>query len=194
MTNKNNRFPSICLRLTALAVALAAALPVRSQPASQHVRLRLASSLCTSMTSAVLTSQQVPPMKSQAAAVGANDALAARLQSGREDYFSRLDGLAPFNGMYVLGLRDVSQNGQGRYAFGLEWELYNQGRAEARKRLDRARAEGKTHYLQQLRDTEQRQLQENLLAVVGPGVEVRELNLAAVVDHCSEQSGVVAVR
>ena len=164
MSNKNNHFPARSLCMTALAVvALAASLPVRAQ--SQPVRLRLANSLCTSMTGAVLTSQQVPPMKSAAGAAAANDELAARLQGRRDDYFSRLDGLAPFNGLYVSGLTDVSQDGQGRYAFGLEWELYNQGRDEARKRLDRARIEGKTQFLQQLRDTQQRQLQENLLAV-----------------------------
>jgi hypothetical protein len=166
MTHKNKRFPAPRLCCTALAVmALAAAVPAQAQPQPGPVRLRLASSLCTSMTSAVLTSQQVPPLKSSASGSGANEALASRLQSRRDDYFARLDGLAPFNGLYVSGLTDISQEGQGRYSFGLEWELYNQGRDEARKRLDRARIEGKTQYLQQLRDTEQRQLQENLLAV-----------------------------
>ena len=166
MTNKNNPIPARSLRSVALAVvALASALPVQPQTPIQPVRLRLANSLCTSMTGAVLTSQQVPPMKSDAGARGANEELAARLQSRRDQYFSRLDGLAPFNGLYVSGLSDVSQDGQGRYAVALEWELYNQGRDEARKRLDRARIEGKTQYLQQLRDTEQRRLQENLLAV-----------------------------
>ena len=166
MTNKNHHIPARSLRSAALAAAvLAAALPAQPQSQTQPVRLRLANSLCTSMTGAVLTSQQVPPMKSEAGAVGANDALAVRLQSRREEYFSRLDGLAPFNGLYLSGLTDVSQDGQSRYAFGLEWELYNQGRDHARKRLDRAKMESKTQYLQQLRDTEQRQLQENLLAV-----------------------------
>ncbi len=166
MRKKNKRFPAQSLCFTAFALmALATALPAHSQQQPQAVRLRLASSLCTSMTGAVLTSQQVPPLKSDATAGGANEALASRLQSRRDDYFSRLDGLAPFNGLYVSGLTDVSQEGQGRYAVALEWELYNQGRDEARKRLDRARLEGKAQYLQQLRDTEQRQLQENLLAV-----------------------------
>ncbi|MFC5499523.1 hypothetical protein ACFPOE_18400 [Caenimonas terrae] len=175
MRNKNNRLPASSLCCTALAVAaLAAALPVRSQPPpspsasqsqNQPVRLRLANSLCTSMTGAVLTSQQVPPMKPDAGPAGANTELAARMQGRRDEYFSRLDGLAPFDGLYVATTSDVAQDGQTRYSFGLEWELYNQGRDEARKRLDRARIEGKTQYLQQLRDVEQRQLQENLLAV-----------------------------
>lgn len=158
MRNKNKRFS-----ITVAVLALAGPLGALAQ-SQQPIRLRLANSLCTSMTGAVLTSQQVPPMKSEAGA-GANDALANRMQSRRDEYFSRLDGLAPFNGLYVSGLTDVSQDGQGRYAIGLEWELYKQGRDEERKRLDRARIEGKTQYLQQLRDTEQRQLQENLLAV-----------------------------
>ena len=164
MHNKNKRLTAPATGRAALAIlALAAALP--AHPQSQPVRLRLASSLCTSMTGAVLTSQQVPPLKSSASDGGVNEALAARLQSRRDDYFSRLDGLAPFNGLYVSGLTDVSREGQGRYSIGLEWELFRQGRDEARKRLDRARIEGKTQYLQQLRDTEQRQLQEKLLAV-----------------------------
>ena len=165
MTNKNS-IPARSLCAIALAVtALAATLPVHSQGQAAPMRLRLANSLCTSMTGAVLTSQQVPPMKSDPSLRGVNEELAARLQNRRDDYFSRLDGLAPFNGLYVSGLSDVAQDGQGRYSIGLEWELYNQGRDEARKRLDRARVEGKTQYLQQLRDTEQRQLQEQLLAI-----------------------------
>jgi hypothetical protein len=166
MSKNNNWFRAPALRRVALAVmALAAAVPAQSQAPAQTVRLRLASSLCTSMTGAVLTSQQVPPLKSSVDAGGANEALAARMQQQRDDYFSRLEGLAPFNGLYVSGLSDVSTEGQGRYAFGLEWELYNQGRDEARKRLERAKIEGKTQYLQLQRDTEQRQLQEQLLAV-----------------------------
>jgi hypothetical protein len=172
MRLKNQRFQALALRRLALAsLTVAVALPAYPQPRPQAqsqpqpVRLRLANSLCTSMTGAVLTSQQVPPLKSSAAGGGANEALAARLQQQRDDYFARLDGLAPFSGLYVSGLSDVSTEGQGRYAFGLEWELYNQGRDEARKRLDRARLDGKAQYLQLLRDAEQRQLQEQLLAV-----------------------------
>ena len=169
MSNKNNSLPARFLSSVTLAVlSLAASLPVHAQAQQQAqapMRLRLANSLCTSMTSAVMTSQQVPPLKSGSQMTGVNDQMASRLQSRREDYFSRLDGLAPFNGLYVSGLGDVSNDGQGRYAFGLEWELYNQGRDEARKRLDRARIDSKTQFLQQQRDVEQRQLQENLLAV-----------------------------
>ncbi|MBI2771328.1 MAG: hypothetical protein HYX47_17015 [Burkholderiales bacterium] len=145
------------------ALAIAAAHAPSALP--QAVKLRLASSLCTSMTGAVLTSQQVPPLKSSVAAGPPNDALAARLQRQRDDYFAQLDGLAPFSGLYASGGADQSAAGGGRYSFGLEWELYNQGRDESRKRLDRARTEGKAQYLQLMRDTEQRQLQESLLAV-----------------------------
>ncbi|MDB5946801.1 MAG: hypothetical protein JWQ33_1827 [Ramlibacter sp.] len=178
MSKNNKRFPAPALRRAALLVAaLAVASPVQPQPRPrpqpntraqaqpQPVRLRLAASLCTSMTGAVLSSQKVPPLQSAATDPGSNDPLAVRMLRQRDDYFARLDGLAAFNGLYVSGVSDVSIDGQGRYSFGLEWELYNQGRDEARKRLDRARLEGKTQYLQLLRDTEQRQLQEQLLAV-----------------------------
>jgi hypothetical protein len=157
------------LRLPLFIAALAAALPVQPQtrpaPAPQPVRLRLANSLCTSMTSAVLTSQQVPPLKSSVTNNGVNEALAARMQQQREAYFAGLDGLAPFDGLYASALTDRSQAGQTRYSFGLEWELFKQGRDESRLRLDRAKSEGKIRYFQLMRDTEARQLQENLLAI-----------------------------
>ena len=148
------------------------------------------------MTGAVLTSQKVPPLQSLATDTGANLAESGR-ERQREDFFARLEGLAPFNGLYVSGLSNVSTQGQGRYSFGLEWELYNQGRDEARKRLDRARLESKTQYLQLQRDAGQRQLQEQLLAVdqmrnrlfallyereaaaIGPVLERRRLELAS---------------
>lgn len=166
MSNNNKPLSARSLSWTALAVAvLTTALPSWSQTPAQTVRLRLANSLCTSMTGAVLTSQHVPPLRSSATAGGTNEALATKMQRQRDEYFSRLEGLAAFNGLYVSGTTDVSQEGQGRYAFALEWELFNQGRDEARKRLDRARVDGKVRYLQLQRDTEQRQLQESLLAI-----------------------------
>ena len=170
MSNNNKRFQATAICRAALAVTVwATALPAQPQPGARAqtppMRLRLAASLCTSMTGAVFSSQKVPPLKSSATDAGSQDALAARRQRERNDYFGRLDGLAPFNGLYVAGISDVSGQGQGRYSFGLEWELFNQGRDEARKKLDRAKLDGKAQYLQLLRDTEQRQLQEQLLAV-----------------------------
>ena len=178
MSKNNKRFqaPALC-RAALVATVLTAALPAQPQPRpklpsqaqaaapSPVMRLRLASGLCTSMTGAVLTSQQVPALPSSATDPGSNDPLAVRMLRQRDDYFARLDGLAVFNGVYVASATDVSTQGQTRYSFGLEWELYNQGRDEARRRLERTRLEGKTQYLQLLRDTGQRQLQEQLLAV-----------------------------
>ena len=166
MPPQNKKSPAWSLCCTVVAVlALTAALPARSQSQTQPVRLRLASSLCTSMTGAVLTSQQVPPLQSSSSDGGVNEALSAKMQRQREAYFAQLDGLAPFNGLFVSGGSDVSHEGLGRYSVALEWELFKQGRDEARRRLDRAKVDGKVRYLQLQRDTEQRQLQESLLAV-----------------------------
>ena len=177
MSKNNKRFHAPALCRAALVATALTALPAQAQPKpmlpsqaqaaaqSPPMRLRLASGLCTSMTGEVLTSQQVPALPSSATDPGSNDPLAVRLLRQRDDYFARLDGLAVFNGLYVASATDVSTQGQTRYSFGLEWELYNQGRDEARRRLDRTRLEGKAQYLQMLRDTGQRQLQEQLLAV-----------------------------
>jgi hypothetical protein len=70
-----------------------------------------------------------------------------------------------FQGLYATGIADQTDNFGNRYSFGLEWELFDQGRGEARRTLDRLRLESKTQYVQLLRDMEDRQLQENLLAV-----------------------------
>jgi hypothetical protein len=147
-----------------VALACAAATAASAQP----MRLRLANSLCTSMTSQVLTSQQVPPLASSAGAgTSVNSELAERLEQERAAHLSRLDGLVPFNGLYATGMADrtFADNHGGRYSFGLEWELYDQGRADARRQLDRVKLETRTQYVQLLRDVEQRQLQERLLAV-----------------------------
>lgn len=154
------------------AIALAVASTMASSHAQQQqqppVRLRLANSLCTSMTSQALTSQLVPPLSSTASpANSVHAALASRLEQQRDSYFSRLEGVVPFNGLYVTGTADQSfaDNHGGRYSFGLELELFDQGRREARRNLDRLKLESRTQYVQLLRDLEQRQLQENLLAV-----------------------------
>src|SRR4051794_19621673 len=90
---------------TAVAVAAASALAANAQP----VRLRLANSLCTSMTNQTLTAQLVPPLSSSAAAGSAvNTDLAQRMEEQRQGFFSRLDGLVPFNGLYAVGQADQS--------------------------------------------------------------------------------------
>jgi hypothetical protein len=148
------------------AVALAAAAAVGAN--AQQVQLRLANSLCTSMTRQTLTTQLVPALPSTAAANSAvNGELAQRMEQQRQGFFSRLDGLVPFNGLYAVGQADQSflQDFGARYSYGLEWEILKDGRGEARRQLERVRLENKQQYLQVLRDTESRQLQENLLAV-----------------------------
>lgn len=160
--------PPATLRTCARAAVALAAAAALSAAHGQPVRLRLAANLCNSMTGQVLTSQHVPALSSTAAAnASVNAALADRLEQQRESYFARLDAVVPFKGLYATGMTDQSfaSNEGGRYAFGLEWELYDQGRGESRRQLDRLRLESKTQYVQLLRDMEQRQLQENLLAV-----------------------------
>jgi hypothetical protein len=147
------------------AFALAAAATLCTANA-QPVHLRLAGSLCNSMTNQVLTTQQVPPLASQASAANSvNGAMAQRLEQQRDSYFARLDNAVPFNGLYVTGLADQTDNYGNRYSAGVEWELFNEGRGEARRTLERLKLESKTQYVQLLRDMEERQLQENLLAV-----------------------------
>lgn len=149
---------------TTVALAAVAALTAHGQ----QVRLRLANSLCTSMTSQALTSQLVPPLSSTASPANSVQAtLTQRLEQQRDSYFGSLDTLVPFHGLYATGTADQSfaDNFGGRYSFGLEWELFDQGRHEARRNLDRLKLESRTQYVQLLRDMEQRHLQENLLAV-----------------------------
>ncbi|MBC7436723.1 MAG: hypothetical protein H7332_11715 [Bdellovibrionales bacterium] len=84
------------LRTLLSATALAAAAACVAPAAAQNVKLRLASSLCTSMTGAVLTSQEVPPLKSSLPEPPQGTVQAAdRLRRERDDYFALLDGLAP---------------------------------------------------------------------------------------------------
>jgi hypothetical protein len=149
------------------AVAAAVAALVAANVHAQQ--LRLAKSLCTSMTGQVLASQLVPPLQPGTQAPGANGLLGARIDQQRDAYFARLDALKPFSGLYATGQLDHTlpggDSGGGRYSLGLEWELFDEGRAGSKRQLDRLRIENKAQYLQVLRDTEQRQLQENLLAI-----------------------------
>ncbi|MBC5785700.1 hypothetical protein H8N03_22355 [Ramlibacter sp. USB13] len=163
----------------ACAAALAAHAQQRPAPATPQaqaqapqaappVRLRLAGSLCNSMTSQALTSQLVPPLSSTASPGNSvNGAMLERMEQQRDGYFGRLDTLVPFNGLYAVGQADQSfaTDYGSRYTYGLEWELYKDGRFESKRQLERLRLEGKTQYLQLLRDTSQRQVQEQLLAV-----------------------------
>lgn len=159
----------------ALALALTAPLASHAQQQQQQqpsgpaaMRLRLANSLCTSMTGQALTSQLVPPLSSSASPANSMQAATLqRLEQQRDSYFARLETVKPFNGLYATGMADQSfaENHGGRYSFGLEWELFDQGRREARRQLDRLKLEGRTQYVQLLRDMEDRHLQENLLAV-----------------------------
>jgi hypothetical protein len=133
------------------------------------VRLRLANSLCASMTQQTVEWQRVPPLASSAAAEASlNASLAQRLDRERDTYFARLDAIKPFNGVYATGQANhtlLGPNEGGRYSVGLEWELFDRGREEARRQLGRLRLENKVQYLQILRDTQDRELQERLFAV-----------------------------
>lgn len=148
-------------------VALAAAAAVAAY--GQQVNLRLAGSLCNSMARQAVASQLVPPLPASTAAASAsvNGATVDQMQRNAQDYFGQLDGLVPFNGLYAVGQVDQTfeKSYGGRYTFGFEWELYKDGRRDAERQLQRTRLEGKAQYLQVMRDTEQRQLQEQMLAV-----------------------------
>src|SRR4051812_33973324 len=134
------------LRAGALTLAATAALCFQAAHA-QGVRLRLAGSLCNSMTSQVLTTQLVPPLSSTASpANSVNGAMAQRLEQQRDSYFAKLDSAVPFKGLYVTGLADQTDNFGGRYSAGVEWELFDQGRGEARRTLERLKLESKTQY------------------------------------------------
>lgn len=149
---------------TAVAAAAAAAIAAHGQA----VQLRLAGSLCTSLTQQTLTTQLVPPLASGASAsASVNAGVLQRMEDQRPDYFSRMDNLVPFDGLYAVGQADQTfqQDFGARYTYGLEWELFKDGRGESRRQLERVRLENKAQYLQLERDTEQRQLQEQLLAV-----------------------------
>jgi hypothetical protein len=154
-------------RFTRTVVAVAAAGAVAAY--GQQVKLRLAGSLCNSMTRQAVATQLVPPLPASTAAPNAavNGTLADQMQSNAQDYFARLDNLVPFNGLYAVGQADQTfqRDFGGRYTYGLEWELYKDGRRDSQRQLDRVRLEGKAQYLQVLHDTEQRQAQEQLLAV-----------------------------
>jgi hypothetical protein len=148
----------------AVALAAASALAAGAQP----VQLRRANSLCTSMTSQALQSQLVPALASDAnPSNSVQAAMAQRLEQQRDSYFARLDNVVPFHGLYATGMADQTfgENHGGRYAFGLEWELFNEGRREARQDLERLKLESRTQYVQLQRDMEGRHLQENLLAI-----------------------------
>lgn len=60
-----------------------------------------------------------------------------------------LEEKKPFSGFYLSGdyTRSVDGNGYG-YAYGVEWELYDQGRDEAKRELDRKKLESQLQYLQ----------------------------------------------
>jgi hypothetical protein len=153
----------------AASLALAALAQPQQSPQPPSVRLRLANSLCTSMTQQTVAWQLVPPLASSARPEASlNATLAQRMEREREVFFARLDAMKPFNGLYAVGDANhtlLGPNEGGRYSVGLEWELFDRGREDARRQLQRARIENKAQYLQMLRDTQDRELQEQMLAI-----------------------------
>ncbi|MEJ8840322.1 TolC family protein [Ramlibacter sp. AN1133] len=158
-------------RVGAAVAAMLALASVAQQPPPQAppVRLRLANSLCASMAQQTVAWQLVPPLASSARPEASlNATLAQRMERERDVFFARLDAMKPFNGLYAVGDANhtlLGPNEGGRYSVGLEWELFDRGREDARRQLDRARIENKAQYLQMLRDTQDRELQEHLLAI-----------------------------
>ncbi|GAB3650226.1 hypothetical protein GCM10028813_18390 [Ramlibacter alkalitolerans] len=151
-------------------VALTAlAQPSPQAPQPQPMRLRLANNLCTGLTQQTVGWQLVPPLASTARAEASLHAtLAQRMEREREMFFGKLEAVRPFNGLYAVADANhalLGPNEGGRYSVGLEWELFDRGREDARRQLERARIENKVQYLQMLRDTQERELQEHLLAI-----------------------------
>jgi hypothetical protein len=153
----------------ALAAMLALAAIAQQPPQPQPMRLRLAGNLCTGLTQQTVGWQLVPPLASSARPEASlNATLAQRMEREREMFFAKLDAIRPFNGLYAVGDANhtvLGPNEGGRYSVGLEWELFDRGREDARRQLARARIENKVQYLQMLRDTQERELQEHLLAI-----------------------------
>jgi hypothetical protein len=166
--------PGVFTRATVAAAAttLVALAAIAQQPPPQSAtpaRLRLANNLCASMTQQTVEWQRVPVLASSARPEASlNALLAQRLEREREIFFARLDAVKPFNGVYVTAGANHSilgPNEGGRYSVGLEWELFDRGREDARRQLGRLRLENKVQYLQMLRDTQDRELHEQLLAI-----------------------------
>jgi hypothetical protein len=156
----------------AVAIAATLALAATAQPETPHqqaVRLRLANRLCVGLTQQTVAWQLVPPLVSTARPEASlNETLAQRMEQDRDAFFQKLDALKPFNGLYATGDANhtlLGPNEGGRYSVGLEWELFDRGREDAQRQLARARIENKAQYLQLLRATQDRELQEQLLAI-----------------------------
>ena len=153
----------------AVAGLLALGAFAQQQFQAQPARLRLANSLCTSRTQQTVGWQLVPPLASSARPEASlNATLADRMERERAMFFGKLDAIRPFNGLYATGDANhtlLGPNEGGRYSVGLEWELFDRGREDSRRQLERARIENKVQYLQMLRDTQDRELQEHLLSL-----------------------------
>lgn len=64
-------------------------------------------------------------------------------------YLKLLQEKKPFSGFYASGDYTRSMDGNGySYSYGVEWELYDQGRNEAKRDLDRTKLESLLHHYQ----------------------------------------------
>ena len=91
----------------AAAAMLALGAAAQQQPprgAAESMHLRLANSLCASMTQQTVAWQLVPPLASSARPEASlNATLAQRMEREREVFFGKLDAIRPFNGLYATG-------------------------------------------------------------------------------------------
>src|SRR5689334_5213631 len=93
-------------RAAVAAAAMLALAALAQQPpvATSPARLRLANSLCASMTQQTVAWQLVPPLASSARPEASlNASLAQRMDREREVFFGKLDAVRPFNGLYATG-------------------------------------------------------------------------------------------
>ncbi|HFD32492.1 MAG TPA: hypothetical protein ENJ28_07310 [Gammaproteobacteria bacterium] len=70
----------------------------------------------------------------------------------KNEYLQTLDDTSAFQGLYLNGgySKDIS-NDTDEYFYGLEWELYDNGRQASRRVLDKRKLESRLQFLQQLR-------------------------------------------
>ena len=70
----------------------------------------------------------------------------------KNEYLQTLDDTSAFQGLYLNGgySKDIS-NETDEYFYGLEWELYDNGRLASQRKLDKRKLETRLQFLQQLR-------------------------------------------
>ena len=70
----------------------------------------------------------------------------------KQDYLEVLDNTIAFQGLYLSGnYEEDLKNNSREFRYGLEWELYDNGRSDAQRILGKRKLESRLQFLQQLR-------------------------------------------